>query len=97
MNVYPKRMLKNLSITNDLIFSQKVMLELTKHGLSREKAYDIVQKHAQKSWKKNLSFYESLIKDNMIIKKISAENLKKMFDLNYHTKKINVIFKRVFK
>ena len=97
MNVYPKRMLKNLRITNDLIFSQKVMLELTKHGLSREKAYAIVQKHAQKTWKKNLSFYESLIKDNMINKKISAEKLKKMFDLNYHTKKVNVIFKRIFK
>jgi Adenylosuccinate lyase len=48
MNVYPKKMLKNLDITSGLIFSQKVMLELTNYGFSREKAYRIVQKNAQK-------------------------------------------------
>ena len=97
MNVYPKKMLKNLNITNGLIFSQRVMLELTKHGFSREKAYTIVQKHAQNSMKNDIPLYDSLIKDKMLTNKISAFNLKKMFDLNYHTKKVNVIFKRVFK
>ena len=97
MNVYPKKMLKNLNITNGLIFSQRVMLELTKHGFSREKAYAIVQKNAQISWKKNISFYESLKKDSLINKKISNKDLVKMFDINYHTKRINVIYKRVFK
>jgi adenylosuccinate lyase len=97
MNVYPKRMLKNLNITNGLIFSQRVMIELTKHGFSREKSYFIVQKNAQKSWEKNISFYECLCKDPLINKKISNKDLYKMFDLNYHTKKINLIFKRVFK
>ena len=97
MNVYPQKMLKNLNITNGLIFSQRVMLELTLHGFTREKAYKIVQKHAQKSWENNISFYESLLKDNMIAKTISEKNLKKMFDINYHLKRINVIFKRVFK
>jgi len=97
MNVYPKKMLKNLNISNGLIFSQRVMLELTKHGFSREKAYKIVQKHAQNSHKKNISFYDSLMNDSLINKKISNKDLKKMFDLNYHTKKINIIFNRVFK
>ena len=97
MNVYPKKMLKNLNITNGLIFSQRVMLELTKHGFSREKAYTIVQKNAQNSWKKNISFYESLTNDTLINKKISNKDISRMFDLNYHTKKINIIFKRVFK
>jgi len=97
MNVYPKKMLENLKITNGLIFSQRVMLELTKNGFSREKAYTIVQKHAQNSWKNNMPLYESLVNDKMVVKKITAINLKKMFDLNYHTKKVNVIFKRVFK
>ena len=97
MNVYPKKMLENLKITNGLIFSQRVMLELTKNGFSREKAYTIVQKHAQNSWKNNMPLYESLVKDKMVIKKITAINLKKMFDLNYHTKKVNIIFKRIFK
>ena len=97
MNVYPKKMLKNLNITNGLIFSQRVMLELTKCGFSREKAYKIVQKNAQKSWKKNMPLYECLVNDTLINKKISNKSLKKMFDLNYHTKKINIIFNRVFK
>ena len=97
MNVYPKKMLKNLNITNGLIFSQRIMLELTKHGFSRELAYKIVQKNAQNSWKNNKSLYEILSKDKIVIKKISNKRLKKMFDLDYHTKKINVIYKRIFK
>jgi len=97
MNVYPKKMLQNLNISKGLIFSQRVMLELTKHGFSREKAYALVQKNAQNSFKKNISFYESLSKDSLINKKISNKDLKKMFDINYHTKRINLIYKRVFK
>tara|TARA_Y100000590_G_scaffold285257_1_gene321011 strand:+ start:3635 stop:4927 length:1293 start_codon:yes stop_codon:yes gene_type:complete len=97
MNVYPKKMLQNLSITNGLIFSQRVMLELTKHGFTREKAYTLVQKNAQKSWKKNISFYESLMNDSLINKKISNKDLLRMFRLDYHTKRINLIFTRVFK
>jgi adenylosuccinate lyase len=97
LNVYPKKMLKNLNITKGLIFSQRVMLELTKHNISREKAYSIVQKHAQNSWKNNTSFYQNLSNDGLINKKIPNKELKRMFDLNYHTKKINIIYKRVFK
>ena len=97
MNVYPKKMLKNLDITKGLIFSQKVMIELTKRGFSRERAYSLVQKNAQNAWTKNISFYESLSKDSLINKKISNKDLTKMFDINYHTKKIDVIYKRVFK
>jgi len=97
MKVYPQKMLKNLNITNGLIFSQRVMLELTKYGFSREKAYRIVQRNAQNSHKKNISFYDSLINDSLINKNISNKDLKKMFDLNYHTKKVSVIFKRIFK
>ena len=72
------------------------MLELTKYGFSREKAYTIVQKNAQNAWKKNISFYESLVNDSNINKKISNKELKKMFDLYYHLRKINIIYKRVF-
>ena len=97
MNVYPKKMLTNLNITNGLIFSQRVMLELTKRGFSREKAYSIVQKNAQNSWEKNTSLYESLIKDTLINKKISNKDLIKIFDINYHTKRVNIIFNRIFK
>jgi adenylosuccinate lyase len=96
MIVYPKKMKENLNLSKGLIFSQRVMLELTNHGFSREDAYRIVQKNAQISWKKNISFYECLSKDTLINKKISNKDLRKMFDINYHTKQINLIFKRVF-
>ena len=97
MNVYPKKMLENLNITKGLIFSQRIMLELTKHGFSREKAYTLVQKNAHNSWNKNITFYESLSNDSLINKKISNKELSKMFDLKYHTKNIDIIFRRVFK
>jgi len=97
MNVYPKKMLRNLHITKGLIFSQKVMIELVKRGFSREKAYLLTQKNARNAWTKNISFYESLSKDSLINKKISNKDLAKMFDINYHIKKIDVIYKRVFK
>ena len=96
MNVYPEKMLKNINKTNGLIFSQRVMLELTNHGFSREKAYRIVQNHAEKSWKNGTPFFNCLANDNMIKEKISINKLKKIFDINYHTKKINFIFNRIF-
>jgi len=97
MNVYPKKMLENLNITKGLIFSQRVMIELTKYGFSREKAYLLVQKNAQNAWKKNIPLFESLSKDSLINNKISNKDLVKMFDIKYHTKKIDLIFKRVFR
>jgi len=97
LNVYPKKMLKNLNITKGLIFSQRVMVELIKHGFSRENAYALVQKNARNAWSKNITFYESLSKDSLINKKISNKDLTKMFDIDYHTKRLNLIYKRVFK
>ena len=97
LNIYPKNMKKNLNITNGLFFSQRVLLELTSCGFTREEAYTIVQKNAMKTWKNNTSFLENLSKDQRIIKKIPVNKLKKLFDLGYHTKKINIIFKRALK
>jgi len=96
MNIYPKKMLKNLDITKGLIFSQRVMIELTKNGFSREQAYSLVQKNAQKAWLKNISFFDTLKNDSSINKKISSKELKKMFEISYHTKRINIIFNRIF-
>ena len=56
-----------------------------------------MQKNAQKAWKENITLYESLMKDSLINKKISNKDLVKMFDIKYHTKKIDLIFKRVFR
>ena len=90
-------MRKNLNITNGLFFSQRVLLELTSAGFTREQAYSIVQKHAMQSWNNKSSFYENIARDKRINKKIPVNKLKKLFDFSYHTKRINIIFKRNIK
>ncbi len=97
LNIYPKNMRKNLNITNGLFFSQRVLLELTSAGFTREQAYSIVQKHAMQSWNNKSSFYENIARDKRINKKIPVNKLKKLFDFSYHTKRINIIFKRNIK
>ena len=97
LNVYPKNMKKNLDLTSGLFFSQRVLLELTSCGFTREQAYTIVQKNAMTTWKNNTSFLDNLIRDQRVIKKIPVNKLKKLFDLGYYTKKINIIFKRALK
>ena len=97
LNVNSSKMKKNLNLTNGLFFSQRVMLELTNAGLKREKAYSLVQRKALEAWRKNASFYDYLVKDSKIIKKIPVNKLKKLFDFSYHTKKIDIIFKRGLK
>ena len=96
MNVYPKKMIDNLNLTKGLIFSQQVMIELTKNGFTREEAYKVVQKHARFSWTNNISLLESLINDKNLTKKIGSRKLNNIFDLSYHTKNIDYIFRRVF-
>ena len=97
LNIYPKNMLKNLNLTNGLFFSQRVLIELTTVGFTREQAYSLVQKHAMNSWNNKTSFYENLINDAQITKKLPVNKIKKLFDFSYHTKKVNVIFKRSLK
>ena len=97
LNIYPKRMLKNLNITNGIFFSQRVLLELTNVGLSREESYRLVQKNAMKSWKDNSSFLSVISKDKIITDKIPVNKLKKLFNFSYHTKRINIIFSRNLK
>ena len=97
LNIYPKKMLRNLNITKGIFFSQRVLLELTSVGFTREQAYKMVQKNAMKSWKENSSFLNSIIMDKKITSKISVNKLKKLFNFSYHTKKINIIFNRSLK
>ena len=97
MIIYPKNMLKNLNLTNGLIFSQEIMLELTKSGVSREKAYRIVQNLAKNSFSKNIKLIELVKKDKLISSKISQKQIDKIFSYSKHFKNINYIFKRVFK
>ena len=95
--IYPKKMLKNLNITKGLVFSQEVMLELTKTGLTREKAYKLIQDHAKSSIAKNINLIDLVKKDKIITNRISKKKIDKIFTYNKHFKNINFIFKRVFK
>ena len=97
MKINKNNMKKNLDLTKGLFFSQRVMLFLTEKGLKREVAYRIVQKCALKAIDQNISFYDSLMEDKKIKDIITVNNLKNLFDFGYHTKKINVIFRRVLK
>jgi len=97
MIIYPKKMLENLNLTKGLIFSQEVMLELTKSGLSREKSYRIVQNYAKKCFSENLNLIDVIRQDKFIMSKISEKKLKTIFSYAKHFKNVNLIFKRVFK
>ena len=97
MRVYPKKMLQNLHLTKGQVFSQKIMLELTKKGFSRESSYKIVQKHCRNAWNTDISLFDSLKSDKNLYGKIGEKDLKKIFDLKLHTKKIGIIFNRVLK
>ena len=97
MIVYPKKMIKNLNLTNGVVFSQEVMLELTKVGFTREKAYRMVQKHAKISISKNINLIDLLKKDRLIYSKIPNKKMDSIFKYSKHLKNINYIFKRIFK
>ncbi len=97
MIVYPKKMLENLNLTKGLIFSQELMLELTKTGLSREKSYKVVQTYAKKCFAENLNLFEVIQSDRYIMSKISPKKLRSIFSYSKHFKNVNLIFRRVFK
>ena len=90
-------MLKNLNITNGIFFSQRVLLELTTVGFTREESYKVVQRNAMKSWNDKSSFYENIINDKNITDKLPVNKIKKLFNFSYHTKRINIIFNRSLK
>ena len=90
-------MINNLNMTRGLVFSQELMLELTKSGISKEKSYRIVQKHAKSSFNKNLKLKDLVKKDKLISKNLSDKEIDKIFNYSKHFKNINYIFKRVFK
>ncbi|MGE0053597.1 MAG: adenylosuccinate lyase [Hyphomicrobium sp.] len=94
--VYPANMKKNLDKLGGLHNSQRVLLALTQAGASREDAYALVQRNAMKTWEHGADFLTELKSDKDVTAKVSAADLEKMFDLGYHTKHVDTIFKRVF-
>ena len=92
--VYPENMQKNLQKTSGLIFSQRVMIELIKAGLTREEAYRLVQKHAMITWKEGKDFKELLLADKDVRKKMTPQKINRCFELNYYLRNMAGIFKR---
>jgi adenylosuccinate lyase len=94
--VYPERMQKNLDATHGLVHSQRVLLALTQAGLAREDSYRLVQKNAMRAWNGEGDLLTLLKADPEVSKALGNDKLEAMFDLGYHLKQVDTIFKRVF-
>ncbi|RLJ71360.1 adenylosuccinate lyase [Hydrogenivirga caldilitoris] len=91
-----ERMLKNMELSKGLYFSSKVLVALTEKGLARDKAYDLVQRAAMKSWNSDKSFKEALMEEPEVNKLLSKEEMERLFDLWEFVKHRDYIFKKVF-
>jgi adenylosuccinate lyase len=94
--VYPENMLANMNRFRGLIHSQRVLLALTQKGVSREDAYAIVQRSAMKVWEQGADFMAELKADPQVQAALSEAEIEASFDLGYHTKHVDTIFRRVF-
>ena len=95
--VYPKNMKRNMDLSKGLYFSSKVLVALVEKGLSRDEAYDIVQRNAMKAWDtEGLMFKDALLQDPEVTSRLSKEELDKIFDVNAFLKNVPYIYKRVF-
>jgi adenylosuccinate lyase len=108
LTVMPENMIKNLNLTGGLVFSQRVLLELPKAGVSREDAYKIVQRNAMKVWEDlqkgkpainengDSLFLEYLLKDDELREYLDESQIRDCFNYDYYTKNVDKIFERVF-
>jgi adenylosuccinate lyase len=94
--VYPERMTANLEDLGGLVFSQRVLMALTQAGMSREDAYKAVQRNAMKVWEQGGSFLGNLQADADVGRHLPADEVAALFDMRYHTKHVDTIFRRVF-
>jgi len=94
--VYPDRMKRNLESTRGLIYSQRVLLALAAKGLSRERAYEVVQKSAMEAWRGQKELASLLWKDREVRALLRREEFDELFDIRYYLKSVDAIFDRVF-
>jgi adenylosuccinate lyase len=95
LQIFPHRMKKNLEMTKGLVFSQRVMLALIDKGLSRQKAYEIVQRNSTKAWKSTKSFITLIKADTEVTDVLTLEELKSIFDYQYYLRHVDDIFLRL--
>ena len=94
--VYPNNMIANMNKFRGLIMSQRVLLALTQAGISREDSYKLVQRNAMKVWEEGKDFQTELLADTDVLAALSPQEIEEKFNLEYHTKHVDTIFKRVF-
>lgn len=94
--VYPEAMEKNLNLTRGLIFSQRLLLELVRHGLSREEAYLLVQGPAMRVWQEGLDFPTLIRQDPQIAQHLTPAQIEAIFDLGEYLQQVDYLFQRVF-
>ncbi|HYL96958.1 MAG TPA: adenylosuccinate lyase [Terriglobales bacterium] len=96
MFVYPERMRQNLESSGGLVFSGQLLLDLVEHGVSREDAYRMVQRHAMRAWQEGKNFRELVLKDKDITKRVPRAQVERAFDLKRQLRNVDKIFDRVF-
>ena len=94
--VYPERMLENLNATRGLIFSGQLLLSLTNTGISREEAYELVQRNAMRVWDEGKDFLTLVKADADINAKLTTEQIERAFSLDHYLRNVDSIFERVF-
>ncbi len=95
LQVYPQKMQRDIELTRGLVFSQRVMLALINKGLSRQKAYELVQRNAMKAWKGNRNFLTLLKSDSEVTAALPITELESLFDEQYYLRYMDDIFKRL--
>lgn len=93
--VYPERMKANLEASKGLIYSQAVLLALTKKGMTREKAYELVQRNAMKTWSNAKTFKEFLLEDAAVMKVLTRPEVEALFNLKVHLRQVAATFRKV--
>ncbi len=93
--IYPDNMRKNLERTGGMFFSQGLLLELVRKGLSREKAYEIVQRNAMRCWKEGENFEKLVREDEEVKRCLDEEELRSIFELHHYLRNVDEIFKKV--
>ena len=95
LRVYPERMKQNMELTRGLMFSQRVMLALIERGLSRDNAYEIVQRNSMRTWDEDRDFRELIEADPEVTSHLSAQELRGLFDYSYYVRYVDEVFQRV--
>ena len=94
--VYPERMLENLRATRGLVFSGQLLLALTRAGVSREQAYEWVQRNAMKTWDEGGDFRTHVLADADISSLLARDEIERAFSLDGYMRNVDAVFERVF-